>query len=132
MPIPPNPPLMTPEHDAVLCAAFPSLFRLRHASPQESGMGRGFECGDGWYELLLGLCAEVERHAAAAGIDPVVVQVKEKFGELRVYVDGGDDAVERLVDQAVGRSHGICACCGGPGTRRDDSFRSARCAEHEG
>lgn len=123
---------MTPEHDAVLCAAFPGLLRLRRASPRESVTFRGSECGDGWYELLAALSAEVERHASVAGLDPVVVQVKERFGQLRVYVHVSDEVVERLIDDAVCRSAMTCASCCAPGTRQLDAFRSARCPEHGG
>lgn len=103
---------MTPEHDRALCEAFPRLYRERHAPVTESGMGWGFACGDGWFSILWELSRAISGHAERAGLDPVVRQVKEKFGELRVYVEGGDDEIERLVEEAVELSRGTCGACG--------------------
>ena len=82
---------MSPEHDCALCEAFPRLYRERHASVMESSMGWGFLCGDGWFEIVWELSRAIAEHAARVGLDPVVRSVKEKFGELRVSVEGGDE-----------------------------------------
>ena len=104
---------MSPEHDRALCEAFPRLYRERHASVMESSMGWGFLCGDGWFEIVWELSRAVSEHAARVGLDPVVRSVKEKFGELRVSVEGGDEEIERLVVEAGERSRGRCGECGG-------------------
>lgn len=44
-----------------------------------------------------------------------VVQVKEKFGTLRFYYDGGDDYVSGLVSMAESMSAITCEECGVPG-----------------
>ena len=53
----------------------------------------GCEHGDGWYELLRGLCLEITEAYQKHGqpIDIVVNQVKEKFGTLRFYYHFDDN-----------------------------------------
>jgi hypothetical protein len=41
-----------------------------------------------------------------------VVQVKEKFGTLRVYTDGADERVYGLIDMAESVSGMLCETCG--------------------
>ena len=60
----------------------------------------GCECGNGWYELIRGLCAEIGEAYKSRGLecDIVVVQVKEKFGTLRFYwrTPGNDSGVHAI------------------------------------
>lgn len=46
---------------------------------------------------------------------PILVQIKEKFGTLRVYVHNSTDRVEALIDFAEGMSAVTCEVCGKPG-----------------
>lgn len=46
---------------------------------------------------------------------PVAIQVKEKFGTLRVYYTGGDSFVRGAVDMAENQSAVTCEMCGAPG-----------------
>jgi hypothetical protein len=109
---------MSPELDRKLCEEFPSIFRNRTADMRESCMRWGFECGDGWYNIIRGLCLTVtynyktskdlklDGRVLPEGTewdDPewdsyfwdhtgagvvVAAQVKEKFGTLRFYYHG--------------------------------------------
>lgn len=45
----------------------------------------------------------------------VAAQVKEKFGTLRFYYDGGDDLIDGMVRMAEGMSSVTCEYCGNPG-----------------
>jgi hypothetical protein len=48
---------------------------------------------DGWFDLIDALCSQIDR-AIELGAAPVRVrQVKEKFGTLRFYCDGGGERV---------------------------------------
>ena len=83
----------------------------------------GFECGDGWYRLIDTLCdtiqGYIDRNRKYNAIDiaqVTAVQVKEKFGTLRFYYDGGDDTVRGMVWLAENLSAEICENCGNPGT----------------
>lgn len=51
---------MKKELDDKLCQDFPLLYTDRHASLKESLMPFGFECGDGWYELIYNLSIKLE------------------------------------------------------------------------
>lgn len=103
---------MSPEHDAQLCASYPKMFAERN--DKQSCMSRGFEHGDGWFALVDMLCACVQsyldRHPDVPQV--VVKQVKEKFGGLRFYYDGGDAFVANEVQHAEGMSFSVCEECG--------------------
>jgi len=49
---------------------------------------------------------------------PIVQQVKEKFGTLRIYVKGWDDRTEDLISFAENMSATICEECGNVGESR--------------
>lgn len=69
-------------------------------------MGRGFECGDGWFRLVWHLSIAIEDEAAKAGIDdrsdrwPKATQVKEKLGSLRFRLRNGTEEMQSLIDAA--------------------------------
>ena len=47
------------------------------------------------------------------GYSPVhFLQIKEKFGGLRLYYSGGDSYIAKLVDEAERKSYETCECCG--------------------
>ena len=79
----------------------------------------GFECGDGWYMLLKTLLSSIEWHLNPENSWPrkerppfQIVQIKEKFGGLRFYYDGGDDRIQGMVNLAESLSYEICEHCG--------------------
>jgi hypothetical protein len=45
----------------------------------------------------------------------VAIQVKEKFGGLRFYYNGGDEKIEGMVRLAEAMSKCTCEGCGNPG-----------------
>jgi hypothetical protein len=47
---------MRKELDEALCAKYPLVFKDRHENMQHTAMCWGFECGDGWYNLIDTLC----------------------------------------------------------------------------
>jgi len=65
----------------------------------------------------------------------VVRQVKEKFGTLRFYYDGGDDVIDGMVRMAESMSAVTCEACGAPGTTGGRGWITTLCethrAEHE-
>ena len=48
----------------------------------------------------------------------VVTQIKEKFGTLRFYYDGGDEYIRGLEDMAESMTARTCEDCGCPGVAR--------------
>jgi hypothetical protein len=65
----------------------------------------------------------------------VAVQVKEKFGGLRFYYDGGDRAIQEMVSLAEDLSIVVCEECGAPGKQGGEGWIGTLCpthrAEHE-
>lgn len=75
----------------------------------------GFECGDGWFELLKDLITELKVLCEKEGYETKVTQVKEKFGGLRFYVHCEPDAVSKLIRKAEKRAEKTCELCGKEG-----------------
>jgi len=82
----------------------------------ESLMAFEFECNNGWFDLIWKLCEDIEK--VLKENEPIgfeVIQVKEKFGSLRFYVDGGNNTIYQLINKAEEKSMTICENCGKPG-----------------
>jgi hypothetical protein len=60
----------------------------------------------------------------------VAVQVKEKFGELRFYYDGGDSTIDGMVQMAEAMSYVTCEECGSPGKSSRDGWIRVLCDTH--
>ena len=107
---------MRKELEDLLYERYPDLFIERHKSKYETSMCWGFCCGDGWVDLIDGLCAAISGNVRAGKSPPVVVtQVKEKLGRLRFRFKGGDDEIRRLVCLAEDQSERTCEICGRSG-----------------
>jgi hypothetical protein len=107
---------------------YPELFRVDDRSLNVSKYGLGV--GKGWYPLLADLVREIRELDEARGAASLLVQVKEKFGGLRFYLE--DTSAEIL--QAVFRAErlSLCTCeeCGAPGKMYSDGWMSTLCREH--
>jgi hypothetical protein len=53
---------MKQELDALLCEKYPKMMVNRHKPMQETCMCWGFECGDGWYNILNQLMGNIQHH----------------------------------------------------------------------
>lgn len=60
----------------------------------------------------------------------VAVQVKEKFGTLRFYVDGGDDCTRGMIRIAEAMSGVMCEECGAPGRSTTSGWIQTLCEKH--
>jgi hypothetical protein len=178
--------------DAALVKKYPKIFKNRYSSMKETCMCWGFCCGDGWYNIIDALCANIQGHidhtrnqraralrynralkkALSNGdvrylynyyqrdfskpisdwtmqrtkqdiesgeyrkvpdtISQVVaVQVKEKFGGLRFYTQGGDDVIFGMIRVAESMAIRTCEECGNPGhTRVDGGWHRTLCDTH--
>ena len=99
-------------------------------SLMESLMGFGFECDDGWFDIIYSLCEEVEK--VVKDIEEFeVIQVKEKFGSLRFYTNFSNDEIHKLVGEASKKSQRTCEICGKEGILCDkNSWVKTLCEEH--
>ena len=112
---------MKKELDQLLCEKYPKLFVERNLPMSQTAMCWGFACGDGWFNLIDRLCANIQSHIDWKNkneevVSQVVVkQVKEKFGTLRFYISGGDEYIHGLVAMAESMSGVTCEKCGASG-----------------
>jgi len=96
----------------------------------------GIEPGDGWYNIIDTLCGQIQwhiEHNLDKDEDPEAVnveatQVKEKFGGLRFYYNGGNDFISGLVYMAESMSEKTCEECGSPGTQNERGWILTLCA----
>jgi hypothetical protein len=61
---------------------------------------------------------------------PTVSQVKEKFGTLRFYIDGGTKEHYNYIRFAESMSAVTCETCGAPGKTRGHGWYYTACDEH--
>ncbi len=135
---------MKKELDEALCKKYPKIFKDRHGDPKQTLMCFGFECGDGWYKILDALCGNIQHYTDwnnqnhAKGYKQykevpqlVAVQIKEKFGGLRFYYEGGDDQIYGMVRMAESWAAVTCEECGAPGESRSGGWIKTLCDKHE-
>lgn len=91
-----------------LVSRFSSLFAGKGSAED----GLAFECMNGWFDLIAANLQLVERYAELERLKVEITQVKQKFGQLRVYHRGGDRVVDRLLDIAELVSASTCEVCG--------------------
>ena len=87
------------------------------------------ECGDGWFDLIWNLCESIEKELELLNNSEefMVIQVKEKFGQLRFYSTYKTDKILDLVQDAESKSQLICENCGNTGERRKTTWIFTRC-----
>lgn len=145
---------MTPEHDDYLCKTYPKLFAQRNLPMSETCMCWGFACGDGWFNIIDKLCANIQHHidwtvkqrswdtqwneehpdekrkVTKAVPQVEVVQVKEKFGGLRFYYHGGDERIRGMVQLAESLSYTACEICGSTAKPNSSGYIQTLCETH--
>ena len=84
--------------------------------------------GPGWSKLIEKLVEDL----FSMGWNGELVQVKEKFGSLCWYIDGGGPKVIQRIDRAELDSTTICEKCGAPGKNSDwgKYWFKTLCQEH--
>jgi hypothetical protein len=181
---------MKKELDEFLVKKYPKIFRDRYGDIRKTCMAWGFEIGDGWFNIIDAMCANIqghinysrsdrakalkfnralarakkgdmaglyhyhnysrkeelseytiktaheslergkERQVRAACPQVIATQVKEKFGTLRFYYDGGDEYVRAIENMADSMSARTCEVCGNPGKVYRDGWHSTLCPTH--
>ena len=96
----------------------------------------GFCCGEGWWPIIESLCSNIQHYLnwknKESEIVPQVIvrQVKEKFGGLRFYYDGGDDRINGMVRVAESWADHTCEDCGNKATRQTTGWIKNVCNVH--
>jgi len=127
---------MSPEKDAELYRKYPMLYNQRNGDMKETCMCWGFECQNGWYDLIDELSAKLEaiNQTLPEGEKIVAAQVKEKFSGLRFYIDLVQNSISEKVYELIGeaekKSYTICEQCGKPGKQFvENNWVSTVCPE---
>lgn len=94
---------------------FPKLF-------EDRGTWRNFyfETGDGWYNLIYNACKELQEWSDKNNIQITLLQIKEKFGPIRIYYmivnDNGlnvdQSEIDTIIERAEELSTQTCEKCG--------------------
>lgn len=142
---------MREELDKLLCEKYPKMMVNRNLPMTETCMCWGFDCGNGWFNILNQLMGNIQHHIdwkekqrnwaiewnkehpnelrEVPELVPQVTldQVKEKFGTLRFYYTGGDDIIDGMVRMAESMSGVTCESCGNPGKSRSGGWIHTYC-----
>jgi len=132
---------------------YPKIFAQKDLTIRQSCMPWGICCNDGWYTLLDVLCGNIQHcidyrlesikywdKAKEEGCcwksprpEPIpqleAVQVKEKFGGLRFYFQGGNEYISGMITLTEAMSYYICEECGKPGKEVNVGWLFTLCPE---
>jgi hypothetical protein len=88
---------------------FPDIF-------QRERLIHGFECQDGWLQLIRTLAIRIREHQAQySHLENLeIVQVAQKMGELQVIFRGGNSVIQNLIREAGQESQSVCELDGEP------------------
>lgn len=91
--------------------------------------------GDGWLPLIDRLCSWLQFNTDHNSHNPAygqvqAVQVKEKFGGLRFYIDQGSPEQYAVISFVESLSYHTCEVCGAPGSSRTGGWVRTLCDEH--
>lgn len=126
---------------------------LNHFPDMFDGSDIGLWVDEGWHRIVFTLCYCIRSHIERTNsriswmesrpedynedeipepVEPVrVAQIKEKFGQLRFYYDGGDEYVAGLVNMAEHWADSTCEKCGDHGrVRHELNWVKTLCEPH--
>lgn len=84
---------MRQELDKALCEKYPLIFADRHGDYVTTAMCWGFECGDGWYNLINTLCGAIQTHIDQRAKD---IEYRTKMNDLVAeYMYGNREPLEK-------------------------------------
>ncbi len=122
---------MTEDNEKKLLKDFPDLFITKAIGIPTFG---GFECGDGWYELIHELSQKIDyekmQQFGEESREVYATQVKEKYGTLRFYMNTETPEMSDLIYEYEAKSALTCELCGKPGKTRTMNWIQTLCDEH--
>jgi hypothetical protein len=126
---------MNQENTEKLWSSFPNLYRDKDAPITESLIPFGFECSDGWFQLIWDLSEALEKEILELSGNERwhyrASQVKEKFATLRFHMTGSTDKMNNLINKAEEKSSQTCETCGKQGTTYRRGWIYTSCADCE-
>jgi len=132
---------MKKELEKKLIEKFPRLFKGKGMPLTENLMSFGCEINDGWYDLMYETCTKLNDFPV------ILVQVKEKFAGLRIYIDPDDNLIKNMTKYEISevfkkayqiindmeeKSFTICEVCGKEGkTYVRNYWYKTLCEDHK-
>jgi len=127
-----------------LKAKYPLVFHeMFNSDIRRSCMAGGIECGTGWYGIIEEAASKLEPLIEQWIKDnpkpvddecwsfPCAAQIKQKFAELRFYLNSGTEEMHRIAGEAEAKSHTICEGCGKTGAVKGRGWVYIACEECE-
>lgn len=101
---------------------YPELFGSGdELNPQKTLMVFGIETGKGWKDVILSYLPKISEIVKEKKLDNFrIVQIKEKFGSLRVYTNNSVQEIEDIIDEMEKECSTTCETCGS----KEGKFRS--------
>lgn len=97
---------------------FDYMMRERNLPMTQTCLCWGIETGDGWYNLIHKTLYKIQSYLdEKPKIKEIfaITQIKEKYATLRIYCNGSDDNIDKIIDKAEKESSKICEKCGRKG-----------------
>jgi hypothetical protein len=92
---------MKEELELNLFRKYPDLCCDYKCDPKDSCFAWGFECGDGWYELIDSTLWSIDKTSKSVNLNVKLAQIKSKFGKLTIYLDIGAGPSGAKIQQAI-------------------------------
>lgn len=127
---------MSPGHEVHIRACWPEWFG-QYSDSSKGLMGRGFEHGDGWFNLLVKTFRRIEPEVAALNLELAkigtqfeIIVVRQRFGELSIVAMPTTTEIIFAFLDARYESRTICELCGAPGAlRNEEEFQQTLCTQ---
>jgi hypothetical protein len=101
------------DFDFILINKYPELFGVMPFDSTTTLMEYGLECGEGWHNILTDLFEKISIIVKNNNLESFkIVQVKSKFGGLRVYTENSTKEINALIRVAEDECSITCEKCG--------------------
>ena len=122
---------MNEDNTKKLKESFPFLYSNSNPREPFNYGGAGFQCGDGWYNIIYTLSEKLENILLKMNLrersEHTVAQVKEKFGTLRFYMTSATEEMHNAIRETEKQSTTTCEECGEVGRLRGGRWLSTEC-----
>lgn len=88
-----------------------------------------YDLPEGWFELFLQMCEDIREPLEKSDcLDKFrFLQVKEKYGSMRLYASGATEEVRSVLQKYEFLSEQVCCVCGKPATLETDGYTCPYC-----
>jgi hypothetical protein len=124
-----------------LVRRYPKILKNYGGDPMQTCMAHGFECQNGWFNLLDKCMEKLQYFCDLCSINGrevqvVAEQIKSKFATLHFYVtiSGSNDIeisiISTIINEAEDKSERTCEICGEHGKIYTNGWHMCLCKNH--